>query len=71
MDMTQYEIEITAHAIMRSHQRGIDPDIICRIVRCGRRVDFGKDYAKWTSKRITCVGQIRGNRIKIFTVTIK
>ena len=75
MDISQYEIEISAHAIMRSYERGLEPDIIYAIVRGGTKKNFGKDYAKWTKaykkQIITCVGQIKGQRIKIFTITIK
>ncbi len=75
MDISQYEIDITMHALMRAYERGIDPEIMYTIIRGGLRKDFGKDYAKWSktykTQTITCVGQIKGNRIKIFTITIK
>jgi hypothetical protein len=75
MDISQYEIRITEHAINRAFERGIEPDTLESIVLNCKKTNFGKHYAKWSKKyddiEIICVGYINNNIINILTVEIK
>ena len=75
MDISQYEIIITRHAVLRAYERNINTDTIEDIVLNSKKQTFGKHYAKWTRKydniEIICVGYIENNVIKIITVETK
>lgn len=74
-DLRMYDIEIKHHVFIRAMQRGISPDIIEETINNGRVEHFGNDRIKFIrkgSKRvIVCVGEIRGNKITIFTIEIE
>lgn len=69
MDISQYEIKITRHAILRAFERGVNTDTIEDIVLNSQKQTFGKHHAKWIKKydniEIICVGYIENNVIKI------
>lgn len=68
MDRTKYEIDIKHHAFIRAMQRGITPDIIENCIKVGGIKRFGKNYIKFISKSVICVGEIDGLKIKIITI---
>jgi len=71
MDMSRYELEIKHHAFIQAMKRGISPDLIEDTIINGKLVHYGKHGIKFVKKgkrTIICVGQMIGNRIKIFTV---
>ena len=75
MDITQYEIEIRRHALVRAMERGISPDMIEATLRGGRIKGFGKNnlkfYKEYKNFTIVCIDQIIGTKIKIVTIEIK
>ena len=68
MDRTQYDIEIRHHVFIRAMQRGINPDLIENCVRNGSIDRFGKNYVKFSTKTVICVGEVKGLEIKIITI---
>lgn len=68
MDRTRYEIDIKHHAFIRAMQRGIDPDLTEKCIKNGSIKRFGKNYVKFISKSVICVGEISGLKIKIITI---
>ena len=68
MDISKYDIEIKRHAFIRAIQRGIHPDLIENTLIKGKVKRFGKNYIKFVSKTIICVGEISGIKLKIITV---
>lgn len=68
MDRYKYEIEIKRHAFIRAMQRNIDPDLIENTIMTGKLKQYGKNYVKFVSRSIICVGEITDLKIKIFTV---
>jgi len=72
MDITQYDIEIKRHAFIRSLQRNITPDMVEATIKGGEIKRFGKNNVKFIKKykrfTVICVGEMRGTRIKIFTI---
>ena len=75
MDISQYEIIITKHALLRAYDRGINPDRLEKIILTSQKIPFGKHYAKWVKKYknryIICIGHIENNVIRILTVETK
>jgi hypothetical protein len=75
MDISQYDIIITKHAMLRAQERGIDEDRLERIILTSERTEFGKHYSKWVKRykytEITLVGCIENNVVKILTVEVK
>lgn len=75
MDITQYEIEIKRHALIRAMQRGITPDMIEATLKGGRIETFGKNnvkfYKRYKRCTVVCVDEIIGTRIKIVTIETK
>jgi len=72
MDILKYELEIKRHAFERAMQRGIHPNMIEDTIFNGKIKRFGKHGVKFISKgtkrTIICVGEIAGNKLKIFTI---
>lgn len=68
MDRTQYEIEIRHHAFIRAMERRIHPDLIENCIKNGSINRFGKNYVKFITKSVICVGEIIGLKIKIITI---
>jgi len=75
MDISQYEIVIKRHALIRAMQRGITPDMIEATIKGGKRQRFGKNNVKFIKHykhcTVICVDEIIGTRIKIITITKK
>ncbi len=75
MDISQYEIVIRRHALIRAMQRGITPDMIEATIKGGTLQRFGKNNVKFIKKykhcTVICVDEIIGTRIKIITITKK
>ncbi|MBI2106214.1 hypothetical protein HYT56_05275 [Candidatus Woesearchaeota archaeon] len=68
MDRTQYVIEIKHHAFIRAMERRIHPDLIENCIKNGSIKKFGKNYVKFMTKSIICVGEVAGLKIKIITI---
>lgn len=68
MDRTQYDIEIRHHVFIRAIQRGIHPDLIENTIKNGKIERFGKNYVKFISKSLMCVGEVSGLKLKIITI---
>lgn len=68
MDRTKFDIEIKHHTFVRAIQRGIDPDLIEKTIINGKIERFGKNYMKFVSKSVICIGEISGLKIKIITI---
>ncbi|MBI3033435.1 hypothetical protein HYY69_08230 [Candidatus Woesearchaeota archaeon] len=68
MDRSKYEIEIKRYAFIRAMERNIDPDLIENTIMTGKVNYYGKNYVKFISRSVICVGEITGQKIKIFTV---
>ena len=64
-------MEITRHAYDQAIARGIDGDLLRGALLKGKVERYGKHGIKFVSKgrkrTITCVGEIRGDTIVIFT----
>ncbi|MBI2670622.1 hypothetical protein HYX18_01420 [Candidatus Woesearchaeota archaeon] len=68
MDRTKYDIEIKHHVFVRAMQRGINPDLIERTITNGKIEKFGKNYIKFISKSVICIGEISGLKLKVITI---
>ena len=68
MDRTKYEIDIKHHVFVRALQRKIHPDLIENCIKNGSIERFGKNYVKFITRLVICVGEIAGLRIKIITI---
>lgn len=72
MNISNYEIEIKHHAFIQTLKRGINPALIENTLNKGVIENYGKHGVKFISRgskrKIICVGQIIGNKIRIFTV---
>lgn len=72
VDISNYELEIRHHVFIRALERGIHPDLIEDTLKKGKIERYGKHGVKFISKgskrTIICVGQMIGNKIKIFTI---
>jgi len=68
MNVTNFEIVISRHAFMQAFKRGITPDQIENTIRQGSIQRFGKNYVKFRTKTVQCIGEITGTTIKIITV---
>jgi len=68
MDRTQYEVEIKHHAFIKAMERGIHPDLIENCIKNGGIRRFGKNYVKFMTKSVICVGEVIGLKIKIITI---
>jgi len=68
VDRKYYEIEIKHHVFARAMEREVTPDLIENCIKNGPIKRFGKNYVKFISKSVICVGEISGLKIKIITV---
>ncbi len=68
VDRTKYDIEIKHHVFVRAMQRKIHPDFIENTIKNGKIERFGKNYVKFISKSIICVGELSGLKLKIITI---
>lgn len=72
MDVSKYDIVIKRHVFDRAMERGIHPDMIENTLLKGKIERFGKHGLKFINKgskrTIICVGEMIGNKIKIFTI---
>lgn len=71
MDRTKYDIEIKHHVFIRAMQRGINPDAIEKAVMNGKIERYGKNYIKFITKSVICIGEVSGLKIKILTIECK
>ena len=75
MDITQYEIEVKRHALIRAMERKVTPDMVEATLKGGKIEQFGNDNVKFSKKyknfEVVCIGQIIGIKIKIFTIETK
>ena len=71
MDRTKFRIEIKKHALSRAMQRRVHPDHIEETIMNGSVERFGKNYVKFKSKSIICIGEISGLVIRIITIERK
>jgi hypothetical protein len=75
MDISQYDIIVTRHAVLRAFERGVNIDTIEGVILNCQKQTFGKHYAKWVKKydtiEIICIGYIENNVIRILTVETK
>ncbi|MEK6934331.1 MAG: hypothetical protein AABW46_00470 [Nanoarchaeota archaeon] len=68
MDRTKYDIEIKHHVFVRAMQRGIHPDLIENTINNGKIERFGKNYIRFVSNTLICVGEVSGLKLKIITI---
>ncbi|MDP1728652.1 MAG: hypothetical protein Q8L27_00430 [archaeon] len=72
MDLNKYNLEIKRHVFEQAIKRGIHPDLIQDTIYKGKIQRFGKHGIKFINKgskrTIICVGQLVGNKLKIFTI---
>ena len=68
MNRDQYEIVIKHHVFIQAMHRHIDPDLIEKTIKNGKVQRFGKNYVKFISRSVICVGEISGLRLKIMTI---
>ncbi len=68
MERGKFQIEIKHHVFIRAMQRGIHPDRIEDTLMRGKLCRFGKNYVKFITKSLICVGELKGTRLKIFTI---
>ena len=72
MDLNKYNLEIKKHVFEQAIKRGIHPDLIEDTIYKGKVQRFGKHGIKFINKgskrTIICVGQLVGNKLKIFTI---
>lgn len=72
MDISKYDLEIKRHAFEQAMKRGINPDLIEDCLLKGKLERFGKHGVKFvnkgTKKTIICVGELIGNKLKVFTI---
>jgi len=75
MDITQYEFEIKRHALIRSMERKVTPDMIEATLKGGTITKFGKNNVKFSKQykkfEVVCIGEIMGTKIKIITIETK
>lgn len=72
MDLSRYDIIIKKHVFDRAMERGIHPDMIENALLKGKMERFGKHGVKFinkgTKRTVICVGEMVGNKIRIFTI---
>ena len=68
VDISKFEFEIKHHVFKRAMQRGIHPDRIEDTLKKGKIERFGKNYIKFVTRSLVCVGEISGLKIKIMTI---
>ncbi len=75
MTINSENIEITRHAFIRALQRDITPDMVEATLRGGKIKKFGKNnikfYKRYKRFTVVCVGEIKGETIKILTIEAK
>ncbi|MBI2445726.1 DUF4258 domain-containing protein [Candidatus Micrarchaeota archaeon] len=75
MQKGEYEVEFSGHAVFRAESRNVPSDVIEYVIQTGTFHRFGKDMVKirkpWGGRVITCVGQIKDQRIRIITITCR
>ncbi len=64
-----HDVVMTKHAYLQAIKRDIHPEQIVYAIRHGRVERFGKNYMKYQTKEMCCVGEIVGLEIRILTVT--
>jgi hypothetical protein len=70
-DVYHYTLTVTRHAFKRADERAIELDMLYQTVYNGTIERFGKNgikFIKEGKQRIICVGEIKGDQIKILTV---
>ena len=68
MDRSKYGIEIKHHAFIQAMKRGITPNLVENCIKNGKIKRFGKNYIRFITKSVICVGEITGLKIKIITI---
>ena len=68
MDISKYEIEIKHYVFKRALERNIHPDRIEDTLKKGKLKRYGKNYIKFITKTLICIGEISGSKIKIITI---
>lgn len=68
LDWKDYEIEIRHHVFVRAMERSITPDLIDYCIMNGKVKRFGKNYVKFITKSLICVGEVSGLKLKIITI---
>jgi len=75
MNISQFDIEIKRHALIRAIKRGITPDMIEATIKGGKIKRFGKNNVKFIKRykqfTVICVDEIIGHKIKIITIEKK
>ncbi len=71
MDISRYDLVITRHTTLQALRRNIELFHIKHTVTNGKVLYFGKRYVKFSTKTLTCVGEINRTQIKIFTIEYK
>ena len=70
-----YELEISRHAFIRAMERGVMPDMLEAALLGGKLKRFGKHGIKLSKRykrfEVICVGEIKGQALKIITVETK
>lgn len=73
--LRHYELEISHHAFIRAMERGVMPDMIEATLLGGKLKRFGKHGIKLSKKykrfEVICVGEIKGQVLKIITIETK
>lgn len=70
-----YEIEFSGHATFRIENRSLPWDVVKNVIQNGSFQRFGKNMVNIKKvcgrDEVTCVGQIKEDRIRIITVTVR
>jgi hypothetical protein len=73
MDIYQYDIRLTRHALERAQQNNIDPGRVFSCIKTGELYRVGDNYIKFVKRfkkcTITCICQPKDDCIVIITVT--
>jgi len=66
-----YKVEISMHANIQAHERGIDAELVDSTIHCGKIIRFAKNHLKFVGNKAICIDDIRGNTITIVTIVKK
>ncbi len=73
--LRHYTLEISHHAFIRAMGRGVMPDMIEAVIKGGKLKRYGKHGIKLSRKykkfEVICVGEIKGEVLKIITIETK
>lgn len=73
--LRHYELEISRHAFIRAMERGVMPHMVEATLLGGKLKRFGKHGIKLSKKykrfEVICVGEIKGQVLKIITIETK